>query len=220
MSEKVGFGANKVIIAVPPCEQPAAVEWGVNLAGMRWPLNTVAEYSSQDGEGEDPVVLRNYVAGYALATKARYIWFLNNDVLPPSWTTTRLIESMRADPSIMVCAGMSLTNVPESTDFSEVTATFTDGQSQWELLNISPGHSVNLECTIVRAEVFDKIEEPWFKEENGLSSEAFFCKKVMDAGYKVVAHSGVLCGSVDMTTGKIEWPVEAIIDPEELILTK
>lgn len=214
MSETVGFGANRIILATPACEQPASVEWGINLAGMRWPLNCSIEYSSQDGTGENPNILRNYIAGYALATRARYIWFLSNSVLPPSWASTRLIEAMRSDSSIMVCAAMSPTNVPEETDYQGVLSKFTDKQTEWELLDVAPGYFVNLECTMVRAEVFDKIDEPWFEDE------ASFCKKVIDVGYKVAAHSGVLCGSVDMKTGQPVWPVEAVINPEEMQLAK
>lgn len=191
--ENIGFGSNRIVISTPACEQPASVEWGVNLAGMRWPLNASVEYSSQDGCGEDIDVLRNYVAGYALATKARYIWFLGSNILPPSWASTQLIEAMRADPTIMVCAGVS-----EAYD------------SQGDILLIPDEQYVSLECTMVRTEIFDKIEEPWFKESGQLTSEAIFCQKVVNAGYKITAHSGVLCGYVDMETGKPEWPIEAV----------
>ena len=212
--DKVGFGANKIIVSVPSCETPVAVEWAVNLAGHFWPMNISVEYSSQDGCGEDPDILRNYTAGYALATKARYIWFLKNDVLPPNWAIHRLLEAMRTNPKIMVCAGMSPTNVPETTDFTECLKIFKDEkENEFELLDLAPDQFVNLECTLVKAEVFDYISEPWFKTTDLVSSASAFCYKVMKAGFKVCAFSGVLCGKVD-EDGTRHWPPDAIVNSE------
>ena len=211
MSEVVGFGSNKLIVSVPSCESPTTVEWATNIIGQYWPMNISVEYSSQDGKGEDPDILRNYVAGYALATKARYIWFLKNDVLPPIWTIHRLLEAMKQDKSIMVCAAMSPTNVPETTDFSECLKIFKDNEGkEFELLQVASNQYVNLECTLVKTEVFNIIDEPWFKSTELVSSASNFCYKVIQAGYKVCAHSGVICGDIDMQTGKPHWPADAI----------
>jgi len=210
--DKVGFGANKIIVSVPSCETPVSVEWAVNLGGQFWPMNITVEYSSQDGCGEDPDILRNHVAGYGLATKARYIWFVKEDILPPNWAIHRLLEAMRTDPRIMVIAAMSETNVPESTDFSECLRIFKDEKkNEFELLDVAPDQHVNLECTLVKTEIFDYILEPWFKTTELVSSASNFCHKVMKAGFKVCAFSGVLCGHIDKKTGKNVWPVDAVI---------
>ena len=210
--EKVGFNANRCLICLPPSDLDASVEWAVNLSAQYWPFAISREFCSQEGVGDgDPEVLRNYQIGYALGVGARYLWFLSNDNLPPNWAIHRFVEAMRRDPKIMVIAGMCPSNVPESTEFSdEPVMLFKDqGEQEFEVLEVNPkgaGH-VNMECTLVRADVFNEVLEPWFiRAPLGYSSEQNFCWKVMEAGFKVCAHTGVYCGKVDMKTGKAHWP--------------
>ena len=212
MPENVGFGANKLVICVPGCETPVSVAWGINLAGQYWPLNVSIEYASQDGLGQDMDLLRNYSAAYALGTKSKYVWFLKEEVLPPNWAMHRLLEAINSDPSIMICAAMSETNVPESVEFKDdVLKVFVDeNQEKFELLEIMPNNYVGLECTLVKAELFDKIDEPWFKSSDLVNSASFLCHKTMEAGFKVTAHSGVLCGYVN-SAGKTIQPAGAVI---------
>lgn len=215
--DKVGFNANRCVICLPPADLDASVEWSINLSSQYWPFNISREFSSQEGTGrnEDPDVLRNHQIAFALAGRARYFWFLKNDNLPPNWAIHRFVEAMFRDPKIMVIAGMCPANVPETTDFcDEVEQVFEDKEgNQFDILQVNPkgsGH-VNFECTLVKAEIFDHIGDPWFIKPEGFSSEQNFCWKVMEAGYKVCAHTGVYCGHVDMETGKAHWPEGAVI---------
>ena len=211
MSDKVGFGANKLIISVPPCETPATVDWAINLATQYWPLGICREFTSQEGLGDDLDLLRNHTAGYALATKARYIWFLSERCLPPNWAVHRLLEAMRTDPKIMICAGVSRTNTPDSIDYNEEVALFKDEQgNEFEVLSLKRNNSVGLECTIVRAELFDVLPEPWFKSNDLVKSDALLSYKAIEEGFKVCVHSGVMCGHVD-ESGRAIWPSEVLV---------
>jgi hypothetical protein len=211
MSENVGFGANKLIISVPSCETPASVDWAINLASQYWPLTVSIEYSSQEGVGQDLDLLRNYTVAYALGTKTKYIWFVRENSLPPNWAVHRLLEAMRVDPKIMICAGMSRTNVPESVEFlDEVTVFVDENKNEFEVLSLTQNNHVGLECTLIKTEVFDLIPEPWFKSTDLVKSDSRLCYEVMAAGYKVCAHSGVMCGRVD-ESGRSHWPEEALV---------
>lgn len=212
MSENVGFGANKLLISVPGCETPASVDWAVNLAGQYWPLHISIEYASQDGFGQDMDLLRNYSAAYALGTNTKYIWFVRENILPPTWAIHRLLEAIRLDSNIMIVTGMEETGVPESTEFlDEVKHVFVDGnKKEYEILDIAPGSSVGFECTLVRTELFDRINEPWFKSTELVSSSAYLCDKTMKAGFRVCAHTGVICGHID-SDGKTHWPADAVV---------
>lgn len=211
MSESVGFGANKLIISVPGCETPATVDWAINLASQYWPLNVAREYSSQEGLGQDLDLLRNYTVGYALGTKTRYIWFLTQNCLPPNWAVHRLLEAMRTDPKIMICAAVSRTNTPDSIDYLEEVALFTDENNQeFEVLSLAPNNHVGLECTIVRTELFNYVSEPWFKSNELVKSDAFLCYRAIQEGFRVCVHSGVMCGHVD-ESGRSVWPSEVLV---------
>lgn len=212
MKDVVGFNANRLIVSLPPCDLPTSTEWGINLASMYWPLHIGREFSSQEGVGKDLDLLHNHLAGYALAVKARYILFLSNSCLPPNWAIHRLVESMKLDPKIMICAGISETNVPESTNFVDSVLRFKDDfGEEFDVLEIAPDERVGFECTLVKVELFDYIEEPWFKSTGIVKSDTYLCNAVIKAGYKVCAHTGVVCGHVDMETGKSHWPTESVI---------
>ena len=209
--DRVGFNSNRLIIALPPCDLPTSVEWTINLASLYWPFSISHEFISQVGMGEDPDVLKNHSVAYALSVKARYIWFLKNYTLPPNWAVHRFLEAMRADPMIMVLAGMNETNVPETVDFCDDVRIIVDtNKNEFEILDVKSNNSLNLECTIIKMEVFDLIDEPWFIKTDK-SAEYNFCNKVINAGYKVCAHTGVMCGTVDMKTGKSKWPEGALL---------
>lgn len=52
-------------------------------------------------------------------------------------------------------------------------------------------------CLLVKREVFEKIEWPWFKwinnpDRSQLTEDIYFFNKVWEAGYKVIAHPGVI----------------------------
>lgn len=212
MTEAVGFGANKIIISLPGCSVPAHVDWGVNLALQYWPMNITVEYSSQEGNGQDLDLLRNYTVGYALATKTRYIWFLREFCLPPNWAIHRMLEAFKKDPKIMICASMSRTNVPESVEFVDdpIGVFIDENKQEFDVLEVAKGNYVNLECTLVKVELFNNIEEPWFKSTELVSSASSLCHKAMVNGFKVAAHTGVMCGHID-STGKTIWPAEAVM---------
>lgn len=213
MSENIGFGANKLIISMPGCETPAHVDWAINLASQYWPLNISIEYSSQEGLGQDLDLLRNYTVGYAIGTKTRYIWFLKENCLPPNWAVHRMLEAFRKDPKVMIVAGMNKMNVPESVEFSDdpICVFIDENKNEFEVLEVTQNNYVGLESTLVRTELFEHLEEPWFKSTELVNSASYLCHKAIVNGFKVAAHTGVICGHIDKE-GKSHWPVEAVVE--------
>ena len=51
-------------------------------------------------------------------------------------------------------------------------------------------------CLLVKAKVFKDLKKPYFKwdSEKGLSEDIYFCKKAVEAGYKIHVHGGWTCG--------------------------
>ena len=68
------------------------------------------------------------------------------------------------------------------------------------------GGCPGLGCVLIRREVFEKIERPWFdlKEYNprtaeGYGSDMYFYTKVRDAGFEVWVDPRIRCGHMDYT---------------------
>jgi hypothetical protein len=174
-------------------------------------MNISVEYSSQDGVGQDLDILRNHTVAYALGTGTKYIWFLRESFLPPNWAVHRLLEALKLDPKIMICAGMNEKIVPESVEFKDDVYTFKDEhKNEFDVLELADNNYVGLDCTLVKTELFEKIDEPWFKSTELVKSDAYLCHKAQQAGFKICAHTGVMCGYID-EQGKSHWPDEAVV---------
>lgn len=60
-------------------------------------------------------------------------------------------------------------------------------------------------CVLIKTSVFKDIPEPWFVYLLHYGEDVFFCRKAINAGYKVYADTNVLCGHI----GKIIFDLEA-----------
>ena len=63
--------------------------------------------------------------------------------------------------------------------------------------------SIGTGCMLIKTEVFEQIERPWFKTVDKIDSEdgpgvqmnddMYFCQKVREAGFKILADANVIC---------------------------
>lgn len=67
------------------------------------------------------------------------------------------------------------------------------------------GGCPGLGCVLIRREVFEKIEYPYFDlKENGYGSDMYFYTKVRDAGFEVWVDPRMRCGHMDYTEVNFE----------------
>ena len=79
----------------------------------------------------------------------------------------------------------------------------------WNTGDIVECDVIGMGFTLIKREVFEAIDEPYFyfehgRVENGVSEDFYFCEKARSAGYKIAVHTGVLCKHL----------VRAYIEPE------
>src|SRR6266567_9204880 len=85
-TESIGFGSAYLIVGGPACEKLTTVRWGINLAAQQWPLNMAHDFASaEDGKPEEIGLARNRIAEICLQVNAKYLWFVDDDVLPPNY---------------------------------------------------------------------------------------------------------------------------------------
>jgi hypothetical protein len=178
----------------------------------------------KDGKWTIPLEdAQNGMVQEALDIGAEYILFIEDDTIPPPGTLLELSRVLEtSDPSVMACGGIYTTriNPPEPIVY------MGPGKGafwNWRLGEIFPCWSIGMGCTMIRLEVFNKMEKPWFRElktlkevheypdlfpDNteekpgnwgGVSTDLFFFAKLAKMGYKTLAHGGVLA---------IHWDVE------------
>lgn len=155
---------------------------------------------------------RDYCAKMALKVGAKYLWFIDDDTVPPPNTLKRLIYVLDNNPDIMVCGGVYVTKdslQPQPVVFRGMgLGSFW----QWKKGEVFEVTSMGAGCMLINTEIFKKIEAPYFPwptsdsydpsvPSSSVSEDVSFCNKVRAAGYRVFAHGGVLCDHFDAKSG-------------------
>ena len=58
-------------------------------------------------------------------------------------------------------------------------------------------------CTLIKMDVFRRIEMPWFVTTGQLTQDSFFSQKARDAGYTLWCDTSIRCEHIDRITNKI-----------------
>lgn len=62
-------------------------------------------------------------------------------------------------------------------------------------------YTMPMGCTLIKMEVFTRIEMPWFVTTGQLSQDSFFSQKAREAGYTLWCDPSIRCDHVDRDTG-------------------
>lgn len=200
----------KLMTGIPFSGRYVAPEWALTMMHMRYPRNVrQGQYATKGLERE---VARTTLVQKALDEKAEYLFFIDDDTAPPLDAPSLLMRELETDPDAMVIGGIYTTK----TDPEEPLVFLGQGHGphwKWKFGDVFPCWGLGTGCMMIRTEVFNKISKPWFRdisdiEEVGddtqvfskdgkpdifrMTDDLYFCKKVIDAGYKILAHGGVL----------------------------
>lgn len=154
---------------------------------------------------------RCVLAEKALEIGAKYLWFVDDDTIPPPNTLQRLIYVLDNHPDIKAVGGVYVTKapVPQPVVFRGMGL---GSYWHWKAGDVFEVTGIGAGCLLIRTDIFNEIPKPWFEWENFLSYDSAvpsslisedisFCNKVRKAGYKVFAHGGVLCDHFDVNSG-------------------
>lgn len=201
-----------LLIGLTFYKRPVQPDWAVSLAHLvgSLPINTSWGFSIAS---DAPIaVARNAIAEEALKTKVKYLLFLDDDTAPQNFAVTRLMSILESDPKVAAAGGIyfTKTNPPQPI----VARKFGQGPSyDWKLGDVFECQVLGTGCMMIRADVFNHIERPWFAEVNEMNpseninairmtDDCYFLKKVIEAGYKIMADGGTLPIHWDVTTGE------------------
>lgn len=193
-----------------------APEWALSLATQSYPLATNISLLSLKGVeiGE----ARSHFARQAKEMGASYLWLIDDDVAPCTGAIRALMYQMEQHKheGVMAVGGIycSKSDLPEPVVFRG------SGQGcfwHWKLGEVFECDGIGTGCLLINTEVFDYLEEPYFKtvdkepvavSQNQIvyreqqTDDLYFCDKVRRAGFKILAHGGVICPHWDADTGK------------------
>lgn len=212
LPDKVPEGLNIGLLLGFPCRKDTLVtpEMVIALASQPMPTNMNVAYLCLKGKPIEEA--RDLCADNALELGAKYLWFVDDDVVPPPNTVRRLINVLEQHPEVMVCGGVYCLKA-EPTSPIVFRGNGHGSFWQWKVGEIFEVTGMGAGCMMINTAVFKKLEKPYFPwiippaegegaGGNEISEDLSFCNKVRAAGYRVVAHGGVLCDHFDVKTGK------------------
>jgi hypothetical protein len=204
-----------VCVAVPSSGRNVPVEWALAIATLAYPVgqNHAWQLSKADPKSKTMTrdLQRETLAERCLALGAEYMMCFDDDTVPPAHAIQSLWYVLANNPKAAIAGGIYCTK----NSFSEplVYMNLGDGAFwNWTLGDIFKCAGIGTGCMMVRLSALKDIPKPWFKDALGnapehkekvgdlelnvvsetMSDDLYFCRKVSDAGYEIIAHGGVL----------------------------
>ncbi len=209
MNKNMNFMYPLVTMCIPFTRNPSP-DWAFSMAAITVPMNaTLERVMTRNMQRE---AARESMVDKALERKSRFVLFLDDDVtVPANIIRALLFQFGNLDEDVAVIGGIYCTKTSPSHPL--VFKTLGDGPFyKWKLGEVFECDMVATGMMMIRADVFRQIPKPWFKDLEGvddakkygivpedykghyfaITDDGFFCSKVKDAGYRVMAHGGVL----------------------------
>lgn len=201
-----------LVIGVPSSGNPVVIDWAFGLHNLHPPMDFNVEYCIVRGK---PVAdARNFIAEQAVEKKAKYLFFIDEDVTPPGHAVRQLIYHLENWPKAAIAAGIYChkSDPPNPMVFrGNGIGPYWD----WKVGEVFDCSGVGMGCTMIRVDAFKTIDKPWFKTVDNIdkfydgepsaemwTEDLFLCKKLTDAGWMILADGGILPNHWDPKSGK------------------
>ncbi len=185
-------------------------QWYMSMQQLVAPPNSGHTFIQTLGKTMDDAY--NELTEKSISLGAEYTMYVDDDTQLPPHTVVELLRILESSPDDVMMAGGIYTSrgIPVS---PHVFKGWGEGPFwKWKYGEIFPCFAVGSGAMMVRNEVFEKLEKPWFKKldtieemaaygdlfphegtKYGLVSvDIFFCQKLAKAGFKALAHGGIL----------------------------
>ena len=216
-----------LVIAIPFVGRPVVPEWALALAAQNYPLNLTRSFLAVGGVPTD--IARNKAVEYALEKKANYIWFLDDDVQTPFFAVRQLIYTLEQSDAMV--AGGIYCRKQEPIEPLVYRGRGKGAFWKWKVNDVFEVDGIGGGCMMVKTDVLKHLEPPYFKTVDNFVTEGteiarastedlYFCTKVRQAGYKILADAHVMCNHWDSKTMKYyDMPLDSYPMQEEKIKT-
>ncbi len=205
-----------ILVGIASSGRPVNIGWSLSLINLALnaPMGSFVIWMIETGL--DRAGNRERLAQAAIDAGARYLFFLDDDTICPNTTLKYLVYEIEKDPAIMICGGIYTTKELPSVPI--VFKRFGDGAFwNWKHGEVFDCEGLGTGCMLIKTEIFQSLSKPWFFEPSeapvgesttigdrvvpilhrGGTEDLFFCRKVLDAGFRILAHGGVLGIHVD-----------------------
>lgn len=199
-----------LVFGIPLSGNPLVPEWTFAFHSQHPPMDYNVEYSMIRGRPVDEA--RCQFADIAKEKKAKYLYFIDEDVTPPPHALRQLIYHLEHWPRAAVAAGIYCHKSPPSMPMvfrGNGAGPYWD----WKVGEVFDCSGVGMGCALIRVAAFDTIEKPYFKTIDNTkcfldginagecwTEDLYFCDKITKAtgpgvpkgGWQILADGGIL----------------------------
>lgn len=185
-------------------------DWAVSFASIGPPINAVTTLRRTIKQVRE--VARTEMVEGCIQDRSKFVQFIDDDITVPPFLLRKLLHVFAvSDKSVAAVAGIYCTKTqpPMPAIFKKVgEGPYYD----WELNRAFEVEVAPLGMMMIRTEVFHDLPKPWFADiddvevarsyglvaENehpdnaSFTDDVFFCNRLRQAGYKIMAHGGCL----------------------------
>lgn len=199
-SGETGVG---LLLGIPTLGRPLVMEWAWAFKMLSPPINYNMRFSQLWNR---PIAeARNMFAEEAVKRDCKYLFLLGDDVVVPPHTLRTLIYRMENDPTLGIVSGIYC--VKSEPPYPLVFRKLGQGAYwDWKIGEYFEVCGVGMDCALIRTEVFNEVNKPWFKtvdndefldgkpKADQWTEDLYFCKKLLDeTDYKIYADASVIC---------------------------
>jgi hypothetical protein len=198
-----------VSLCVPFSRNPLP-DWALSYASIVPPMNATLERARTIGMRRDEA--REFLMEGSLQRKSKFGLFLDDDVtVPYNIIMSLLYQFSNLPDDVKVIGGIYCSK--SSPALPLVFQNVGEGPFyKWKLGEVFECDIIATGMMMIKMDVFGHLTKPWFKDLEGVSDakehklipdnfggdyfaindDGYFCHKVRQAGFKVMAHGGVL----------------------------
>lgn len=151
---------------------------------------------------------RNFLVKKALDVGADYVWFVDSDMVIIPKTFDKLLNE---DKDIISALAFRKY-------YRSLPTIYKNTPNGYKIIPIKvfgpiiEVDAVGMGCTLIKTEVFEKMEKPWFKFEvidkdkmHYVGEDITFCKYAQKAGFKIYCHTGIVAEHVGGFVGSLSY---------------
>jgi hypothetical protein len=217
-----------IVIGIASSGRKVDLRWSLSLPTLAVNAPVGMNIAWAVKEGKDRAGNREMIAEKAVELGFPYLFFLDDDTVCPNFTLKQLHYQLEQEPDAMVCGGIYCTK--EDTPCPIVFKEIGGGPFwKWKSGEVFECKGLGTGAMLIKTEVFKHLSRPWFFEPHespvdkviaingvevpvmheGGTDDLYFCKKVTDAGFTILAHGGVLPVHLDQDGKMYTLPVDS-----------
>ena len=184
----------KILIAIPTSRE-IDIQCAASLIGMKR-KGKIGVFAPQSYAID---ASRNLIVEHALEIGYDYILWVDSDMILPKNTLLRLLSNNKD-----IVSGVYSYKVinGENAVVKRYSKTDEDTYEDVSLKEIRETKELMLVdgigfgCVLTKVNIFNKIEQPWFRYDKDLGEDIFFCRKAQETGIEIFVDPTVKAGHV------------------------